>query len=239
MKGDRPYYLQLALAEAYALQARVGPPEPPTGLEPDTFADRLYDALGPLATLDPQAGWSLLIYVNAIGTMYQLVEDWVRDTPDGPGWSLLLDVNRAPDEALAWLAQLAGVRLFPGATPDENRARIISTDGFRRGTREAMIGAAQATLTGRKFVLFRERDHDPADTPDYAYYLTVSTYANETPDPAATLAALLAQKPGGIVMTYRTQTGQTWQQVKDDFATWADVKAHYPDWASVRADEPG
>ena len=59
-----------------------------------------------------------------------------------------------------------------------------------------------------------ERDHDPADTPDYAYYLTVSTYRSQTPDPAATEAAIRAQKPGGIVLTYRSLDGQTYDQVR-------------------------
>src|SRR4051812_14635550 len=155
----------------------------PPSLAPDTFAARLYVALAPLAARDVDYSWSLLIYINAIGEMFQLVEDLVRDTPEGPGWSSLLDLDRCPDAALPWLAQLVGVRLLPNSTPDEQRARIASTDGFKRGTRDALIGAAQATLTGDKTVIFRERDHDNADTPNYAYYLTVLTYANETPVP--------------------------------------------------------
>jgi hypothetical protein len=118
------------------------------------------------------------------------------------------------------------------------RARIASTDGFKRGTRAALIGAAQATLTGQKKVILRERDHDPADTPNYAYYLTASTYANETPSPTATLKALNEQKPGAILLTYRSVSGQDWQSVKTDYATWALVKAHYPHWTDVLTDEP-
>src|SRR5437764_7240325 len=123
--------------------------------------------------------------------MYQLVEDLVRDTLDGPGWSALVDLDRCPDVALPWLAQLVGVRLLPGSTPDEQRARIASTDGFRRGTRDAMIAAARATLTGAGTVILRERDGDPVAEPiDYAYRLTAITYADETPDASATEQAL-------------------------------------------------
>jgi len=211
-------------------------PPPPDDLVPDSFAERMYVSLGPLALWDPDYQWSLLILQNAIGQMFQLIEDWVRDTAAGPGWSLLLDVNRCPDEALSWLAQFVGVRLLPGSTPDEQRARIASTDGFKRGTRAAMIGAAQATLTGGKTVIFRERDGanmGHPSSPDYAYCLTVITYVAQTPDATATKNALLAQKPGGIVLDYHTNTGQDWQTVKTGNATWQTVKTKYATWGDV------
>lgn len=202
-------------------------PDPPPDLEPDTFAGRLYDALLPLAQHDPEAGWSLLIFVNAIGTMYEMVEDLVRDTPDGPGWSPLMDLERCPDEALGWLAQFVGVRLLPGHTPDQDRQRIASTDGFHRGTPAAMRGAAQATLLPPATVVFRERYGDP-------YFLDVYTFDDETPDPALTERALIAQKPGGIVMTYRHMDGQDYQLVKDTHATYAAAKAAYPTYAQMK-----
>jgi hypothetical protein len=211
---------------------------PPSELTPDTFAARLYAALAPLAYAEESTSWALLVYCNALGVMYQLIEDLVRDTSDGPGWSLLLDLDRCPDWALPWLGQFAGVRVISGSTPDQMRARIASTDGFKRGTVAALMGAAQATLTGAKAVVFRERDHDPADTPNYAYYLSVRTYADQTPNPSATLAALMTQKPAGIVLNYAAASGQDWQQVKNDYATWGDVKSHYTDWLAVAVDEP-
>jgi len=211
---------------------------PPAALAPDTFADRLYLALAPLAREDVDNGWALLILCNALGAMFQEIEDLVRDTPDGPGWSALLDLDRCPDEALPWLGQFAGVRVLSGSTPAQMRQRIASTDGFKRGTRAALIGAAQATLTGAKTVVFRERDHDPADTPNYAYYLTVTTYTAQTPNPAATLAALTAQKPGGIVLTYQTLAGQDYQTLHTNHATYADVRSFYPSYDAVRTDTP-
>jgi hypothetical protein len=213
-------------------------PDPPADLAPDTFAARLYGMLAPLAQNDPSYGWSLLILNNAIGVMYQLVEDWVRDTPDGPGWSLLMDLDRCPPEALPWLAQFAGVRLLPDTTAEQQRQRIASTDGFRRGTPAAIAGAAAATLTGPKAVVFRERDHDPADTPDYAYYLTVVTYNDQTPDPQATERAILAQKPAGIVLSYRTANGQDYQTLRDNDPTYQAVKDTYADYYGVMLDEP-
>lgn len=218
-------------------------PAPPAGLAPATFAGRLYDMLAPLAEQDPTSGWSLLILCNAIGTGYQLVEDWVRDTPDGPGWSLLLDVDRCPPEALPWLAQLAGVRIPAGMTGDANRrAWIKSTDGFSRGTRAALLGAARATLTGAQRLIFRERDgaaHGHPAAPDVAYYLTVYSYASETPNPTATLNAILAQKPGGIVLFYSAVTMQDYQNVKTTNATYAVVKSTFRDYAALAMNQPG
>lgn len=220
------------------LATTVELPTPPDELLPETFAARLYGMLAPLAQHDDQAGFSLLILANAIGTMYQLVEDLVRDTPEGPGWSMLVDLDRCPDDALPWLAQFVGVRLLPGSNPSEQRARIASTDGFRRGTVAALVGAAASTLTGERHVVFRERDHDPSDTPDYAYYLTVRTYEAETPDPAATELALLAQKPGALVLDYGVAVGQSYDVVRLTYATYADVHAAFDSYGAILVDLP-
>jgi len=214
-------------------------PAPPVDLTPDTFAARLYGMLAPLAQTDPDNAWALLILCNAIGTAFQLPEDWARDTTDGPGWSPLMDLNRCPDEALPWLGQFVGVRTLPGSSPDDMRARIASTDGFRRGTRAAIYGAAYSTLTGNRSVYIWERDHDPADTPNYAYYLTVMTFTDQTPDPAATLRGILSQKPAGLVLNYQTQDGQSYQMVYDRFNTYQDVYNAYPDYNTMAHDEPG
>jgi hypothetical protein len=225
---------------------RANPPglpdqAPPAALTPDSFAERLYLMLAPVARDDYDNAWSLLIYMNAIGTMFQLVEELVRDTPDGPGWSLLLDLNRCPPEALAWLAQLVGVRLPGGLSDADTRAWIASTSGWRRGTRDAMTGAAAATLTGSKTVIFFERDGAAMgypQSPEYAYCLNVATYIDQTPDPAATLAALIAQKPGGILLNYSTVAGQTYELLNANNADYATVKAKYANYAAVRTDEP-
>jgi hypothetical protein len=211
---------------------------PPDELQPQPFASRLYRMMAPLARDDPSYGWALLIFVNAATLAYEQVEAWVRDTPTGPGWSLLLDVERCPPEALPWLGQFVGVRLIKGASDEANRERIKATDGFQRGTRAALIGAAQATLTGNRSVFLTERDHDPADTPDYAYYLTVTTYRGQTPDPAATERALLGQKPGGLILTYVCVDGQVYDQVRTRFATYAALNAAYPNYQAVWTDTP-
>lgn len=194
-----------------------------------SFASNLYVALAPLSWLDEQVAWALANHCAAIGTMFQPIEDLVRDTPEGTGWSSVLDLQRCPDAWLPWLAQFVGVTLIAGSTPDEQRERITRTDGFNRGTPDAIRAAAQATLSGNRTVYFRERDGDP-------YALEVVTITRETPDPAATLAALIAQKPGGIVLRYRVVEGLDWQAVHDSGRTWRDVRTDYASWRDLRED---
>jgi hypothetical protein len=207
--------------------------DPPDTLAPDSFAHRLYVALAPLAQQDQANAWSLLILCNAVGTMFQLLEDYVRDTPDGPGWSALMDLDRCPTEALPWLAQFAGVRLLPGTTDAEQRERINSTDGFRRGTVGAIAAAAQRTLTGTKTVGITERDGGDA------YAFAVATYATETPDTLATYNALLAAKPAGLIMTYSSGVGgQTYGVLDTRVASYAAMTTRYPNYTAVVIDPP-
>jgi len=233
LSGTPPYPPLRALADTPGRRARDA--APPTDLLPESFAALLYSMLQPLAQLDPDAGWSLLILCNAIGVMFQEVDGWVRDTPDGPGWSQIMDLNRCPSDSLAWLAQFAGVRIPDGLDDADARAWVASTDGFRRGTPAAIVAAAQATLTGTKTVLLGEREGGGTSSPDYAYYLSVFTYASETPNPAATQAALIAQKPAGIVLVYATVSGQTYGTLHANYATYAAVKAAYTDYNALKA----
>lgn len=199
-------------------------PPPPTLA---TFADNLYDALEPVAWQDAFYGYALAHYCASLGAMFQPVEDLARDTEDGPGWSAVLDLDRCPDAWLPWLAQFVGVTIPAGLTPAEQRAWITGTDGFARGTPAAIRNAAAATLTSSKTVVLRERDTSP-------YRLEVVTYEAETPDPAATQRAILAQKPAGIVLSYRVQAGADFQGVKAHFATYAALRSAYPTYRAAR-----
>jgi hypothetical protein len=208
------------------LDPPASPPPPAPVLA--SFADRLYRAMAPLATWDASCGYALANLDGAVGEMFQAVEDLARDTPAGPGWSSVVDLDRCPDDWLGWLAQLVGVTLIAGATPDESRARIAATDGFWRGTRSAIIAAAGATLTGTKTVYINERiDGD-------AYHLAVLTLAAETPDAAAAQAAIVAQKPAGLVLDYRTTAGQTYDAVHVRYATYTALRTAYATYDAMR-----
>ncbi|MFN8623368.1 MAG: hypothetical protein U0869_26255 [Chloroflexota bacterium] len=164
-------------------------------------AEDLYARLAPLAWRDEELGWPLLLYCGAVTAGFGEVELLARDTEDGaPGWAVVMDPLLAPEKWLGWLGQFAGVRRQPGMSGDEFRDLIRLRPQFRRGQPQAIIEAARPTLTGSRRVTLVERNGGP-------YRLLAITYAAETPDAAATAAALLAAKPAGLALTHRVDPG--------------------------------
>lgn len=186
-----------------------------------TLAEQMYEALGPFAE-DDESG-DLQAFCEVLCGPLEPIWERVRDRDDMPGWTLLFNADLAPVEALPWLAQFVGVQLQPGWSEQEQRDAIKDPPGFRRGTRAAMRRDVQRTLTGTKSLSIFERDGS-------AYALTVRTLTSETPDEAATLAAVLGQKPIGLALDYDAIAGQTWNDVVAAEATWNDVVADYPTW---------
>jgi hypothetical protein len=95
-----------------------------------------------------------------------------------------------------------------------------------------MVAAAQPHLTDSKTVMLFERDTS-------AYHLSVRTLTDETPDEDKVLRALMSQKPAGIVLDYDTVSGQTYLQLRTDYATYTLVEADYETYLGVREDAPG
>lgn len=207
-----------------------------------SFAQRLYDDLAPLAYDDANQGYALANFCKAFGTMFQVVDDYSRDQVVGnkvlPGWSQLIDINRAPAEGLAYLGQFVGVPILVGLSDAAQRARIKAVGGQNRGTLASIIAAAQQYLTGAQTVIVRERDVAASAT-DPAYGLTVITYASQTPDTAKVLAALIAQKPAGIILNYHTNVGADYQSVFTSFATYQNVFTTYLTYQGVVTAQPG
>lgn len=198
-----------------------------------SLGERLRQRTSPLAPSDELYGWAHAILCGALGKALEQVGE-VFDPPDPvPPGAPLLDVELCPDWALPWLAQIVGVTIPSGATPAQARALISDVAGWQRGTPAALEAAAAQYLTGTKTVYFRERDAgDP-------YALEVVTITAETPDPAAVQAALMRQKPGGIVLTSRQTETWDWQQVVQDVATWTALKTTYATWQGVITKTPG
>jgi hypothetical protein len=170
-------------------------------------AERLYARLGPIVAEDEDYGWAFLHLVEAATRPLDEVEGLARDTEDGPGWSSLMDPDTAPEWALGWLAQFVGVSLLGNLDVASQRLRISETGGFNRGKPSAIIAAAQQFLTGTKKVDLYERDGS-------AYRLRLRTYAGETPADTTQLhAAIMAQKPAGLVLVLEVQEGLTIDQL--------------------------
>ncbi len=190
-------------------------------------AEEVYVALGPLTTDDEKYDWALLQFCEANAGRLQDIDDLVRDTDAGPGWSTIMDADLAPLNALAWLGQFVGVRIPAGLTEQQQRDRVKGTDGFNRGKISALITAAQLHLTGAKTVQIRERDGS-------AYRLTVITYTAQTPDAAAVLAAIKEQKPGGIILTHNILPGQDYTLVRTNNATYTIARTNNATYTVLR-----
>lgn len=192
------------------------------------IGERLRERTAPLAPSDEDHGWAHAHLAAALAAaLDQVAEVFDPEDPIPPG-APLLDVDLCPEWALPWLAQIVGVRIPASATAEQARILIRDVAGWTRGTPAALEAAAGLFLTGDKTVTFRERDQgDP-------YALEVVTLVGETPDPAATLAALEAQKPGGIVLHFRTVAGQDWQAVQESGRTWRQARTTYASWRDMR-----
>lgn len=204
-----------------------------------SYAEDIYESLAPIVRKDEQHSWAALIYIGAIGLMFQEVEDLSRDGEGGdPGWSIIMDVKSSPDKALTWLAQFNGVQLIPKRLeqPDAEygllmRDRIVDAPGFRRGSLLALIATVRETLLGNRTIYVRERDTS-------AYHATVVTYQDQTPDPARTAAAIRGQKVGGLIIDLDVIPGQDFYLLRANHTDFNDVMNTYDNFEKVRTNEP-
>lgn len=201
------------------------------------FTQRLYAELRAYTHGDAANGYPLLTLIESFGHLAQQVDDYARDTDEGPGWSNLIDGTRAPADALGYLGQFVGVeppRLLDGETDEEYaerfRSLILAPLGFIRGTPAALRLVAQQHLTGTKQVYFYERDGGNA------YQLRIHTRAAETPDPDAVERALISQKPAGIVLTYSTIVGGDYDTLLGAHADYDEVEADFTDYDDIVSD---
>jgi hypothetical protein len=197
---------------------------------------RLRERTQPLAPDDAAYGYAHAYLCEALGRMLEQVQEVFDPEGDVPPFAPVLDVELCPDWALPWLAQLVGVVLPVDASPDDARVLISDVAGFSRGTPAALEAAAGLYLTGDKTVYFRERDPTGADPP---YTLEVVTVTSETPDPAAVLRALLAQKPGGIVLNYRTVAGWDYQAMTTEGGLYSALAARFTSYRRMSNNERG
>lgn len=181
------------------------------------LSDRIYAKVAPVARQDASFGYPLRKMIEAwcqpIDELASLVASETDDLD--PGWAKLLDPTKAPDSSLDWLSQLIGGRLIANEPAASKRAKIASAVGLTRGSPSAIVAAAQPTLTGHKYVGILERTSS-------AWTVTVITRTAETPDAAATLRAIMSQKPAGIVLTHVVSDDPIWDEAT---LTWNAVGA--------------
>jgi hypothetical protein len=214
-------------------------PAPPL----NSVAQRLYDQLAPLQYDEANQNYALAKFCAAVGGMLQIIEDYARDQADAngnilPGWSQLLDLNRAPFAALPWLGQFVGVPVTRSLTDAQQRAQIRAVGGWNRGTVAAMVAALQPTLTGTKTVIVKEQD--PVACPSIpAYGITFTTYLAETPNIPASLAALVSQKPAGLILNFVQLLGEDYATLLANHALYSNVFSDFLTYQGIATNTPG
>lgn len=194
---------------------------PPVDAGPVTSAgSRLYDRLTPVATYDADNGYVVRSIAETLADSQAIVDQVARDSDTHLAWQAALDPDATPAEMLPWLAQFAGTRLLPADSEQQQRDRIKQAAGFYRGTVRAIREEVQRTLIDTLYVRILERvGGDP-------WAITVITRTGETPDPAASERAALAQKPAGMILTFVVSDAPVWAEATE---TWTSVAATWTD----------
>ena len=180
-------------------------------------AEIAYAQLSAVDDHEVRLDYPLLRFVDAVTTHLASVDALVRDGEDGTlGWGVALDVDRAPDYVLPWLAQFVGVELRSDLDDESQRIRIREAAGWKRGSVAALRGAARQFLTGSRTVIIDERVNSP-------YHFTVTTRTNETLNDQAIVDAVGALKPAGL----------TFDHILIQTAEWENLPATHPTWDTI------
>lgn len=189
-------------------------------------AERIYASVLPYQGGDADGGWLLLVLCEAAARTLGKPTEALRDDDVGSGWRRAYDPDRTPAWMLPWLAKHVGLPEIGPLSDAQVRALVRDAPRMRRGSIGAFTRAPRIFLanpnTDRVEIL--ERDGG-------AYRVTVATYTSQTPDPAAVLAALLEQKPAGLVLTYVVSPG--WivgvlEAAADDYPNVGGLEAAFP-----------
>jgi hypothetical protein len=204
-----------------------------------TTGQEIYDAIAPLMESDQPGrsdadnGYVGAILSGAFATMVDPVSDIVRDQADGtPGYAVLFDpdalVTIGRPEWLPWLAQFVGDSQAVLAAPDvATKKAIIKTPlNFTRGRPSTIVAAAQNTLTGAKTVLLNKFLGGNSNA------LGITTITSQTPNPTATINAIMAVMPAWIVPTISVVTGGDYATLAASHSSYSLMEAahtHYSD----------
>lgn len=168
-----------------------------------SFATDMTTRLGGLLDYDPdRVGLALC---QACENMFGGLDVIVQDSDDGPGWSAVLDPDRAPASWLPWTGALYGVQVTIGAPEPDQREEVRELPAQHRGTTLAMVKALKRTLGGNRNVRVTERYTG-------AYRIKFLTSPSETLDAVKSLAAIKTQKPGGLALFYEVTDSSVWNE---------------------------
>lgn len=186
----------------------------------------IYSSHRAVAFADQDNGWALAHLCEAEGRMWQPIDDLIRDSDAGPGWSSVMDVDRAATENLPFLGQFVGVRQLAGLSDTDQRDAIRRRDGFWRGRPEAIVARGQRYTVDGQGVSIRER-YDPSlgAGVDAPYHLQVRVKRSKlrAGQEAEMRKYVLAGIPGALKCDITVSDDRDFDDVAATWATFDDV----------------
>jgi hypothetical protein len=187
---------------------------------------------------------NLRAYLSTLGGMldpvaFIVTDQGFPDATDGsyvPGWSNLLDPNNCPTQFLPFLSTFNGTGVQPGTDDATARAIIKAEAGFKRGTYDSIVAAAQRNLTGTKTVAILERTAPIG--PD-AYHFVLQARPEECPDATALRNAVDSVRPAGIQWTLVLTDGWTIFQMEVSAASVTALEGNFTTLTGLETDNPG
>jgi hypothetical protein len=198
------------------------------------YATLTDDQIAKLAANTGNQG-DLEIYCRALGAMIQPVDDIAKDGPNGePGWSQVLDINRAEDAWLMWLGQWAGY-IVPAQAATETeaawsareRGKIVHAAAHHRATVAHLVEAIQDHLNDPKQVIIQERVGDAHTINVYVFNSQIATSA------ARVEAAARAQKAAGLIMNFTVLTGANYTLLQASNTSYTIMSGKHANYNSV------
>jgi len=193
------------------------------------LGERFHERVEPIQPLarDANYGYAFANLCEGMMRPYAQVAELVDPEDPYEPWTPLFYLDITPDWALPWVGQIVGVPIPATATPEEAR-RLIREQSFQDiGKPKAIADALRPTLTGAQTIWMRERDGgDP-------YRLEIVTLVSETPDPAASLAALEPQIPAGIVLSFVQVEGWDYQQMETEGGDYTGLDTTFDEYSEM------
>lgn len=189
------------------------------------FWEELYDAMSSLQSEEANQDYALQKMSQAIGAPFEDMWTLVVDSDDGkPGWSILLDITRCPDEYLPWLAQFVGAKPILGESSANYRLRIASAWVWHRGTLDGIYQAA--ARVGCTRFLVNERVGGDAWAVQFLFLSSEYTQAKED--------YIARWLPAGIIWSHAFWSGVIYQGVKTTYATYQAAKTANANYQALR-----
>jgi hypothetical protein len=131
-----------------------------------------------------------------------------------------------------------GERIPVGYTDQQARDWIVNSPRWIRGTPQGIWNAVKRVLAPGASMQMRERWNTNTMAVD-SDWISILTYASQTPDANLVLQVLRRNVPADIMYTYTTQSQATWQSFHGVIATWGQMKSTYATWGAVEGATPG